>query len=543
MFPCENNIYQLSLWTTTDSLLKKIEHFFKDRDSSYLSLNLFSFEEFEEKSCSDQLILIDEGQIEEFSPLFSKENTLFFILGTELTVKRQLASNVIFIRSLDDLFENFDFLLSNSTQKYLNNLKQCSIQNLKEVVRKGNSKDFQNWLEGADTEEIEQLYQLHERLINGEPLLSIECKEIFNREIYTLDTFLSTEYRFEVFSAVFLPFLSGQEQNSILFINSEFEFLELAKLRLILSFYRCVGNEAKEQSVELKSLTGFPFPIVLLKGDEVSFYNDRLIELNLSSRDLKKMGDMSLFESDDSKYTVSRTSFLEYDLFIFRPYLSEHGDKNISSQELGIITSSIAHELNNPLAGILSAVTVLELEDFWSEQDLECLSDIRITAIRSKQIVEIFLGFSRSSLPSDQNFFMKELLDQAIELIRFRSAELDIRINLHAKVNECKRSNLNGPIVTMLFYLLFSELLTLFNHDKLIDQKRINDHVIDIYMSFNDIEENLELELSDISPVILSKLAGFIDDSRLIDHLLSLMGETLMIDSRMGLIQLKGQKD
>ena len=65
--------------------------------------------------------------------------------------------------------------------------------------------------------------------------------------------------------------------------------------------------------------------------------------------------------------------------------------KSVSSEELGIISSSIAHELNNPLGGILAGLSVLLLEDLEMENRLS-LEEMKRGTERCRQLINIFLG-------------------------------------------------------------------------------------------------------------------------------------------------------
>jgi nitrogen fixation/metabolism regulation signal transduction histidine kinase len=182
------------------------------------------------------------------------------------------------------------------------------------------------------------------------------------------------------------------------------------------------------------------------------------------------------------------------------------------------VTSSIAHELNNPLAGILSATSVLKLEDFWDEDELEALEEIELTAKRCKKIIEIFLGFSRGTTFSDKDFQMQEVIEQALELIRYRSAELDIRLLLDFSTESTDIRCSQVSILTMVFYLIFSELLTLLNHEVLVEE---NSDIHSLNIKVDLTSTKIRLFLPMVSPQVLLQLKRFQQNSRLLKHLLT----------------------
>lgn len=261
-----------------------------------------------------------------------------------------------------------------------------------------------------------------------------------------------------------------------------------------------LANEAIGISELINQLS---FPVVILNDDIVNFHNDHFSKLGITPGQLLKSVDSGWIDIDENKYKIlsSTSNHLQIICLVRQEF-----NYSKSHSELGIITSSIAHELNNPLAGILAAINMLELED-WAEEDAATLEEMKASAKRCQNLVSTFLGFSR--LKEKQGFDQSfgTILEQATTLLSNRKIEsgISIETNVSAQLENAKICGASLPII---LYLILSEMMTLKNHELLIEK---GDSTIKCSFTLNgsDIKLNVKnLNLEGQKSKILGRLIG-----------------------------------
>ncbi|RJQ46085.1 MAG: PAS domain-containing protein [Nitrospiraceae bacterium] len=101
-----------------------------------------------------------------------------------------------------------------------------------------------------------------------------------------------------------------------------------------------------------------------------------------------------------------------------------HMDK-LSS--LGTLTSGVAHEINNPLTGIIGYTEML-LMNHSGENTEKYLRNIYDSAIRCKRIVENMLTFSRQKQPHKYPDNINDIIDKTLELHEYWLKSTNIEI-------------------------------------------------------------------------------------------------------------------
>jgi len=132
-------------------------------------------------------------------------------------------------------------------------------------------------------------------------------------------------------------------------------------------------------------LDSIPFPVALLTREgDICQHNSLFSKLNFPPSDCLGLKVKDKIVIQDIPYNVFRKDIHHLDsekiLFVFFTesfFLKGEGNLTPSGQELGIISSSIAHELNNPIAGIQAALSLLMLDETMNAEAMGILAEMK----------------------------------------------------------------------------------------------------------------------------------------------------------------------
>ena len=281
--------------------------------------------------------------------------------------------------------------------------------------------------------------------------------------------------------------------------------------------------ELEEDSLLINLLEAIPHPFVVVsKFKEMIFSNKKFLSLNLSLSQVLRSE--RTIQVNNNLYQVAHNQFEyddeKYEIYIFVQQSFNSQDVNLYN-DLGVICSSLAHELKNPLAGILAALNVLEITDDFADEAYDYIDKMKDSTLRAKRLVETFLGFSKFDMKGSENdslcVFCESAYRQATQLIKERIIETGTEINFAYKSHNHFQHQFNESVFLMVFYLLFSENLTHYQHTKLVKKM---DSTLSI--SCNEYQDYLKIS---VSPVIFD-----ISNEKLVNHMLAMQG--LKIDMR-----------
>ena len=120
--------------------------------------------------------------------------------------------------------------------------------------------------------------------------------------------------------------------------------------------------------------------------------------------------------------------------------------------EIGILAGSVAHEINNPIGGIIAFLQLMDRDDIISANVKLDLKEMENAAQRCKRIVENLLHFSRKSRDEKkQNIEFSSIMNSLLPLVQIQIRHDNIEINY---LDDCQ-----GSLVNCVFNELVQALL------------------------------------------------------------------------------------
>ena len=218
---------------------------------------------------------------------------------------------------------------------------------------------------------------------------------------------------------------------------------------------------------------------------------------------------LSLMEHDDNQFWVHvYEDSTEQNLY----------EKKISQfarlEELGLISSSIAHELNNPLGGILSFLQIMKMELPAQHPFSADLNMMQETALRMKKIIEDLLIFSRSHQeisvePVDIYHLTQSILAQFDLQFKVEKIKVSFLAPITPLIYQVSRTRLQDSVNLILQFFLQKSVLKKNNKQSMVSlvEVKITQDQINNYLS---IAANLgpfenEIKTKDINLLAIEK--------------------------------------
>lgn len=133
----------------------------------------------------------------------------------------------------------------------------------------------------------------------------------------------------------------------------------------------------------------------------------------------------------------------------------------IRAQQLsavGQLAASVAHEVRNPLTGVKMLVESALRSQNRKPLTMDDLRVIHGEIVRLEQTVQDFLDFSRLPKPQRSPCDLREVVSQAVELIRARARQQKVEVEIRNSVKSLSAHVDRGQLCTVLVNLLINAL-------------------------------------------------------------------------------------
>ncbi len=165
-----------------------------------------------------------------------------------------------------------------------------------------------------------------------------------------------------------------------------------------------------------------------------------IFNLDHPCKDCEKGSNFKLDNNNDHFEVLSQNILIEKQEYFINYYNNINEKLKLESKillmapdaELGIISSSLAHEMNNPLAGLLS-FTQLILMDLATEDPIyQDLKEIELATKRCRDIVDNLLVFSRiKDTEQIKRINLYDMIEKAFQLFHLQRQNKNFTLSYH----------------------------------------------------------------------------------------------------------------
>ena len=212
-------------------------------------------------------------------------------------------------------------------------------------------------------------------------------------------------------------------KGNVLIFNEGMERLtgySAKKIKHLNSFYPI--ETAKENMRKMRSGQYGPLGKLNPTSMTITTKNGEEIPVTLSASiitiDEKEVGSVGVF-TDMREILKMRKNLEEAQLQLVQ-------SEKIAS--VGRMAAGVAHEINNPLSGIMIYAELLKEELTENPQQLKDIQEIVDQTLRCKKIISDLLEFSRQSVGKVSSFSMVELIDKSLNLLINQALFQDIHV-------------------------------------------------------------------------------------------------------------------
>jgi two-component system, NtrC family, sensor kinase len=177
---------------------------------------------------------------------------------------------------------------------------------------------------------------------------------------------------------------------------------------------------------------------------------------------------------------------------------------------LGRLSAGVAHEINNPLAGILIYAELLERQLKNADFDREYLTEIISQTLRCQQIVTRLLEFSRQSLGQRTHFDINGIILRCIDLISHQAIfhNIEVKTELNAELPQIMGDP--GQLQQVLTNLLLNAADAMQGQGKITVTSRPNPSHDGIILTLTDTGPGIPPDIQDkiFEPFFTTKAPG-----------------------------------